>query len=336
MTIEPFIVKHYSSDKRPSIKGNGFDGLEIGEDRAEAEEFVSWLNARLATPPAAPDWRALCAELLSIIEHHCSSRIYDIPYNANVCRRARVALYPEDFRAELATPPAAPDTTREQVKAAVADALGGSAYDCLRVWSAWGVGTMGQDDFSPIAEDDDRVAEIADAAIAALATPPALDDDERLRLVTAGICSGYIAGHEATVEGHYGDPEEVAADMAPVVLAEVGATPPAATRETGPLPQAPPTEEDIESLAEALNGDPVPAIRRALELWGGAAVSAAVDRAIPAAVLEERFERWWYYEGSVPPSEGRDWEEHVHHMTRIAWHNGAFVAAGPAAEEAGQ
>jgi hypothetical protein len=51
---EPFVVRHYSADERPSIKGNGFDGLEIGEDREEAEEFISWVNARLAaTPPAA-------------------------------------------------------------------------------------------------------------------------------------------------------------------------------------------------------------------------------------------------------------------------------------------
>ena len=43
----PFIVKHYSSDDHPSIKGNGFDGLEVGEDRQEAEEFINWIYARL-------------------------------------------------------------------------------------------------------------------------------------------------------------------------------------------------------------------------------------------------------------------------------------------------
>ena len=43
----PFIVKHYSSDERPTIKGNGFDGLEVGEDREEAEHFIAWVNARL-------------------------------------------------------------------------------------------------------------------------------------------------------------------------------------------------------------------------------------------------------------------------------------------------
>jgi len=62
------------------------------------------------------------------------------------------------------------DNKREAVYAAVAEALGG-AYDCLRVWSAWGCGTMGPDDFSLVGEDDDRVAEIADAAINALARP---------------------------------------------------------------------------------------------------------------------------------------------------------------------
>jgi hypothetical protein len=39
------------------------------------------------------------------------------------------------------------------------------SYDCGRVWSAWSYGTMGEDDFSPIT---DRVEEIADGIIAAL------------------------------------------------------------------------------------------------------------------------------------------------------------------------
>ncbi len=42
--MEEFIVKHYLSDERPSIKGNGFDGLEIGEERDDAEEFISYVN----------------------------------------------------------------------------------------------------------------------------------------------------------------------------------------------------------------------------------------------------------------------------------------------------
>lgn len=54
----------------------------------------------------------------------------------------------------------------EAVIEAVADALG-EAYDCCRVWSAWSCGTMRSDDFSLVAEDGDRVAEIARAAITA-------------------------------------------------------------------------------------------------------------------------------------------------------------------------
>jgi hypothetical protein len=46
--VEPFVVKHYTSEERPTIKGNGFDGLEVGSDREEAQEFVDWINARIA------------------------------------------------------------------------------------------------------------------------------------------------------------------------------------------------------------------------------------------------------------------------------------------------
>lgn len=46
MTIgmERFIVKHYSDDEQPSIKGNGFDGLRIGQDREDAEAFIEFVN----------------------------------------------------------------------------------------------------------------------------------------------------------------------------------------------------------------------------------------------------------------------------------------------------
>ena len=61
------------------------------------------------------------------------------------------------------------DEQREKVRDAVREALG-DAYDCIRVWEAWHVGTMSQDDFVLVAEDSSRVAEIADAAIAAILT----------------------------------------------------------------------------------------------------------------------------------------------------------------------
>lgn len=46
-TPEPFVVKRYTGDERPTLKGNGFDGLEIGTDREEAQAFVDWVNILL-------------------------------------------------------------------------------------------------------------------------------------------------------------------------------------------------------------------------------------------------------------------------------------------------
>lgn len=43
-----FVVKHYQGDAHPTLKGYGFDGLVIGENREEAEEFVAWVNTRIA------------------------------------------------------------------------------------------------------------------------------------------------------------------------------------------------------------------------------------------------------------------------------------------------
>ena len=55
----------------------------------------------------------------------------------------------------------------EKVDEAIREALG-DAYDCLRVCNAWSYGTMGTYDFSQVAEDPDRVADIRNAAAAAL------------------------------------------------------------------------------------------------------------------------------------------------------------------------
>ena len=42
--MEKFIIKKYINDGRSAIKGNGFDELEIGNVRIEAEKFVDFLN----------------------------------------------------------------------------------------------------------------------------------------------------------------------------------------------------------------------------------------------------------------------------------------------------
>lgn len=59
------------------------------------------------------------------------------------------------------------DDLREVVVEKIAEALGG-AMDCTRAWSAWGIGTMSEDDFVLVADDAERLSEIADAAISAV------------------------------------------------------------------------------------------------------------------------------------------------------------------------
>lgn len=73
----------------------------------------------------------------------------------------------------MATKPVDPVAGGEALREVVRDALAselGDTYDCGRVWEAWSVGTMGEDDFTPV---NDRVDEIADAILAALKGPAA-------------------------------------------------------------------------------------------------------------------------------------------------------------------
>jgi hypothetical protein len=72
-----------------------------------------------------------------------------------------------ELRAALQAQQGDAPAVRESVRDAVAAGLVGNFY-CGRVWSAWGVGTMREDDFTPSEEVDDVVDEITDAAIAAM------------------------------------------------------------------------------------------------------------------------------------------------------------------------
>jgi hypothetical protein len=45
---EPFVVRHYVGEDRPIVKGNRFDGLEIGSTREDSIEFINFINDRIA------------------------------------------------------------------------------------------------------------------------------------------------------------------------------------------------------------------------------------------------------------------------------------------------
>src|SRR5690606_1612352 len=85
-------------------------------------------------------------------------------------RYTACSLDPEEYetRTLFASPPAPvavvlPD--REVMRDLIAEIIGGDTYDCTRVWSAWGVGTMSEDDFVPFTDQDERLYELADACL---------------------------------------------------------------------------------------------------------------------------------------------------------------------------
>ncbi|MCY1362972.1 hypothetical protein D9M69_497140 [compost metagenome] len=133
-------------------------GLSIDGDNAYKRDLLDCIVGALAfgkqrsTPPPAGHWL---------------ERFYEI------------GKAEADERDAQAAPVAAPDGMRKAVESAVAEALG-DAYDCIRVWDAWSYGTMGPDDFLSVTGDADRVAEIADAAMAAMisASQPAPQHDD--------------------------------------------------------------------------------------------------------------------------------------------------------------
>lgn len=58
---------------------------------------------------------------------------------------------------------------RTVIANALSDSLG-EAMDCTRVWSAWGYGTMSEDDFEIIADDPERLDELTQAVLNSLSS----------------------------------------------------------------------------------------------------------------------------------------------------------------------
>lgn len=59
------------------------------------------------------------------------------------------------------------DRLAEPLADVIAAALDSDTTVCTRVWEAWSYGTMGPDDFTPLAEEPDSLRNIADAVLAA-------------------------------------------------------------------------------------------------------------------------------------------------------------------------
>ena len=136
---------HSFSD--PSATCPDCDGSGVIESIHDFRAGQWWVKALdeifgSTSPHVTPDQKRAVAVVHNLLRHV-----------ANLGRvTAQAALTPEQA---------------EKADEAIREALG-DAYDCLRVWNAWSYGTMGPGDFSQVAEDSDRVADIRNAAAAAL------------------------------------------------------------------------------------------------------------------------------------------------------------------------
>lgn len=81
-----------------------------------------------------------------------------------ICKANR-GPFTEPLYASPPAPVAVALPSREAMRDLIAEVIGGDTYDCTRVWSAWGVGTMSEDDFVPLVESEERLYELTDACL---------------------------------------------------------------------------------------------------------------------------------------------------------------------------
>ena len=137
---------------------------------------------------------------------------------------------------------------REALIDAIAQGLHGT-WHCARVWEAWHVGTMSQDDFEPV-DESETPTEIADAVLALLAAPPTAQAegwirvDERLPEPDGPVLAhnGKWTGVAAWMSGEYLEPLERWQDEHREFIEMMG---PAITHWM-PLPPPPTSAEGVE------------------------------------------------------------------------------------------
>ncbi|MCA0188093.1 MAG: hypothetical protein LCH90_19280 [Proteobacteria bacterium] len=144
------------------------------------------------TPESAAKAREMNAEYRSAACDEIARRVDE----CMALRAERDAL-----AAKLAEPATTYDT--DLLDQALQTVLG-DAFDCTRVWNAWSYGTIGPDDFVLVAENDERIAEIREAVLAALPRAVAADHPVNQRLLEAldqanMALIGYLPGHRNSI-----------------------------------------------------------------------------------------------------------------------------------------
>jgi hypothetical protein len=84
-----------------------------------------------------------------------------------------------------------PTISRDALIEKIAEGLR-DTWHCTRVWEAWSVGTMSEEDFSPV-DESDTPAELADAILAMLAVAPLPPAQPRDRLTQTAELLGSSA-----------------------------------------------------------------------------------------------------------------------------------------------
>jgi|GEM_PF-2134366 len=166
---------------------------------------------------------------------------------------ARAAIAAADARLAQPVTDAAP-ISKEALIDLIAGMLG-DTYHCTRVWHAWGVGTMSEDDFHPV-DESDTPAEIADTVLAlyasaapaaqpvpAQAAEPDADGAALRRAVANDLTVRHYGGSTTAQSGRPGSPSayETESDHAnPCRAARMAIHRAAAIVEAGATPAAQP------------------------------------------------------------------------------------------------
>jgi len=174
------------------------DFVEIRGDAARLEEIVDAAIFAFGEPRFKNVFCSQCGQDFGPGEHgfsHCRNHAalkQSLAQPAQVKQRipdmskewcaemAKLEEGVQDFSVGVPSQPSAtvvPEDLRIKLRDAFAEVLG-NAMDCTRVWSAWGVGTMTEDDFSSIAENEDRLEEFVSAALSVLLTEPQQNEME--------------------------------------------------------------------------------------------------------------------------------------------------------------
>ena len=148
--------------------------LEAVRDKADPGDWLfskreaawkAW-QAALSAPPDTESRRAQPAapsDEVAAVLRYCRAVQQEGTVNERVVAQtvARMLAKPPD-----AAPSVAPEPPTREALAEIVRSHLTSTYHCTRVWEAWHVGTMTEDDFEPASESD-MAEEIADAILAA-------------------------------------------------------------------------------------------------------------------------------------------------------------------------